>query len=454
MAEKNKKRDPMPPPDATPEEIGEFWDTHSLADYWDETHEVEFQVNLKSRQNLLPDEDEAVKQGWRKLKKLVQSIKPANFEKLVAILLTSFLKTSFVVARSGDQPRGDARSLAGEVSIQAKRYTGKKPPDVKTIEGDIGQARRDPELHLQTYVLAVSRDTEQLSYELNAIARETGLDIVTLELSDDLSDLGALCVTYWEDICHFFALSDTNPEFSDWVQIVKNESQTREKMKDVRKKLEEGIQTQKQIQTDVEKYLLKRFNSAEGFNPINLSEAIGREKESHISDWWETEGAPICCLEGKEGHGKSWLAAKWINSIREKENIVTFWLDSRDWRGCVNILAAFRYRGGSLQHPSSIHIALRWSAATDNLDFYSHCEAISRLWREEGLISKDVSLLQRSNISIEKIRTCSCTPAECYVRNIRKRCNEFSAKNFTHPATEKNIDKKRHFLYNFSNCIP
>ena len=44
-------REPMPPPDATPEEIGEFWDTHSLADYWDETHEVEFQVNLKSKQN-------------------------------------------------------------------------------------------------------------------------------------------------------------------------------------------------------------------------------------------------------------------------------------------------------------------------------------------------------------------------------------------------------------------
>ena len=47
----DRKRDPMPPPDATPEEIGEFWDTHSLADYWDETHEVKFQVNLKSDQN-------------------------------------------------------------------------------------------------------------------------------------------------------------------------------------------------------------------------------------------------------------------------------------------------------------------------------------------------------------------------------------------------------------------
>ncbi len=36
----------MPSPDATPEEIGESWDTHDLTDYWDKTHEVEFQVNL------------------------------------------------------------------------------------------------------------------------------------------------------------------------------------------------------------------------------------------------------------------------------------------------------------------------------------------------------------------------------------------------------------------------
>ena len=53
MQEKDKKRDPMPPPDATPEEIGEFWDTHSLSDYWAETHEVDFQVNLKLKHNLV-----------------------------------------------------------------------------------------------------------------------------------------------------------------------------------------------------------------------------------------------------------------------------------------------------------------------------------------------------------------------------------------------------------------
>ena len=50
MAKEDKIKAPMPSPDATPEEIGEFWDTHSLTDYWDETHEVEFHVNLKSQQ--------------------------------------------------------------------------------------------------------------------------------------------------------------------------------------------------------------------------------------------------------------------------------------------------------------------------------------------------------------------------------------------------------------------
>ena len=57
MKNKDKKRDPMPPPDATPEEIGEFWDTHDLADYWDETEEVEFQVNLKSEQNQVQSDE-------------------------------------------------------------------------------------------------------------------------------------------------------------------------------------------------------------------------------------------------------------------------------------------------------------------------------------------------------------------------------------------------------------
>jgi hypothetical protein len=32
------------------EEIGEFWDNHSLADYWEQTYPVEFKVNLQSEE--------------------------------------------------------------------------------------------------------------------------------------------------------------------------------------------------------------------------------------------------------------------------------------------------------------------------------------------------------------------------------------------------------------------
>ncbi len=42
---------------STPEEIGEYWDTHSLADHWDETHEVEVVVRAKRRHRVALDPD-------------------------------------------------------------------------------------------------------------------------------------------------------------------------------------------------------------------------------------------------------------------------------------------------------------------------------------------------------------------------------------------------------------
>jgi len=39
----------------TIEEIAEFWDTHSLADYWDQTHEVEFEVRVQRRRRVTLD---------------------------------------------------------------------------------------------------------------------------------------------------------------------------------------------------------------------------------------------------------------------------------------------------------------------------------------------------------------------------------------------------------------
>lgn len=35
-------------------EIGEFWDTHDLAEYWDQTHAVEFEVDIQSEVTYFP----------------------------------------------------------------------------------------------------------------------------------------------------------------------------------------------------------------------------------------------------------------------------------------------------------------------------------------------------------------------------------------------------------------
>ena len=36
----------------TLDEIADFWDTHSLADYWEQTEEVEFEVRAKRRRRV------------------------------------------------------------------------------------------------------------------------------------------------------------------------------------------------------------------------------------------------------------------------------------------------------------------------------------------------------------------------------------------------------------------
>ncbi len=39
------------------EDIAEFWDTHSLDEYWDQTHEVEFEVTAVRRRRVTLDPD-------------------------------------------------------------------------------------------------------------------------------------------------------------------------------------------------------------------------------------------------------------------------------------------------------------------------------------------------------------------------------------------------------------
>ncbi|MDP2975015.1 MAG: CopG family antitoxin [Anaerolineales bacterium] len=47
MVKSKLNRDPMPGPSASIEEIVQFWDTHSTADYDDEMEDVAFDIDLR-----------------------------------------------------------------------------------------------------------------------------------------------------------------------------------------------------------------------------------------------------------------------------------------------------------------------------------------------------------------------------------------------------------------------
>ncbi|HKC62445.1 MAG TPA: CopG family antitoxin, partial [Pyrinomonadaceae bacterium] len=55
MSENKKKKTTSISKAQTLEEIGEFWDIHSLDDYWNKTHEVEFEVRAKRRKRVTVD---------------------------------------------------------------------------------------------------------------------------------------------------------------------------------------------------------------------------------------------------------------------------------------------------------------------------------------------------------------------------------------------------------------
>jgi hypothetical protein len=50
----NTKKDPIPEHFNSDEEAGEFWDTHSAADYWNEMEEEEIEFDIQKHTFLVP----------------------------------------------------------------------------------------------------------------------------------------------------------------------------------------------------------------------------------------------------------------------------------------------------------------------------------------------------------------------------------------------------------------
>ncbi len=136
-----------------------------------------------------------------------------GFEGLSASLLSALTGDRFYIARSGDQP-ADAVSSNTEIAIQAKRYD-KTPLDETEFEGDFNKACRLCR-RLDCYVLAATRKTGQLKILADELQELTGVDILLLEFDAADSELAALCVSYWEQICPFFDQSHFDSNFTQW----------------------------------------------------------------------------------------------------------------------------------------------------------------------------------------------------------------------------------------------
>lgn len=70
------------------EEMAEFWDTHSLADYWDQTEPAEFEISPQARRHYLVSVD-------RELLSRVQRIarnRGLSIESLINLLLEQRLR--------------------------------------------------------------------------------------------------------------------------------------------------------------------------------------------------------------------------------------------------------------------------------------------------------------------------------------------------------------------------
>jgi len=76
------KIDPIPEEFTSLEEAGEFWDTHSAADYWDEMEEMEMEFDIQRRTFLVPVNNEA----YHRLRKKAK-VEKRSVEEMLDILL-------------------------------------------------------------------------------------------------------------------------------------------------------------------------------------------------------------------------------------------------------------------------------------------------------------------------------------------------------------------------------
>lgn len=277
---------------------------------------------------------------WKSLRELFAQMRPTGtdgFEGLMAKIFEAELGQRFYVARAGDQPAGDAYGSISGTVIQTKRYNTTDFSE-NDVEGEIRRALREvPELDL--FVVAATRTASQLKLRLEKIQGETGLDIVLLEMSDNVSALGALAVTQWHVVRSFFPNLDLSADI--WARQQGTSELVQTELYRIRLEFA-GLLTQNSLSKLASNALAKRFNISasqpSSAGEVFIEAAIPRSGYLEtFSNWWAASDSAILTFQGEEGTGKTWIAASCSWQLVRGEGQTVLWLDSIQWGNCRSV---------------------------------------------------------------------------------------------------------------------
>ncbi|HEV2806064.1 MAG TPA: NACHT domain-containing protein [Chthoniobacterales bacterium] len=263
-----------------------------------------------------------------------------GFEGLAAALLQALTGYRFYVARSGDQP-ADALSVGGDIALQGKRYD-KTPLDETDFEGDFSKATRTCR-DLDCYVLATTRRTAQLGVLAKQLEDTTGVDIILLGFANIVSEVPALCVTFWRAIENFSAFSSFGRGFTKWAAVQAQRSDVQQTVERLHSELTASVPLGNTVAAQLTERLKIRFGirrspSRTARFPIDLAGAVRRSGPyGQLRDWWSEARQRCGVVLGEEGMGKSTVAADFGYHLASDEGSLILWLDSADWTGARNI---------------------------------------------------------------------------------------------------------------------
>ncbi|MEX5591442.1 hypothetical protein [Pseudomonas orientalis] len=253
---------------------------------------------------------------------LQTDVKPPEFERLVAALISHLTGVGIAVAKTGFQHGGDAGPSGRQgrrFRIETKRYADSTSLSDRELLGEVDDALFiDP--GMECWILAATREVpEQLELKLMRKADETGVPILIIDWkSSGVPALAALCSKAPSIVREL-----VGPEAGDICEALK--AQATGALGRLTRDLSSWGAGYEQLREQANKKLKLLWISPAQSTAILGQNAAGGSRESTIrrpasyaalSQWWTTSpatDAPVAIL-GLEGMGKTWATLDWLVS--------------------------------------------------------------------------------------------------------------------------------------------